>query len=375
MNKNRYVLVVSIILIGIVSLIILNNKLDNKETVLDEVKLKENRVDNKSFAIMIQKEDKTGYDVYEENTWPSEGYTFNNELSGCIDNYGSIIENSLSYNQETNKVTINTGVTSSCYVYFDIYNPIPLGEYLLSNSSAGLNTITAYGGMYRYIGNTADNYVKLGNVLYRIIGITTTTDRNTELCIEPGQLKLIKADYIGTYQWHKSNPGDISWESSNMFSYLQSANVLQNPSVIPSDWVNAINNVYWNHGAINTAIDTTADLVYEKEDDSKTNSTSKIGLLYISDYYYAHNTGGTIDCSTNSCINWLTDTSNTTWTMTRHSSISGRYGALYIGNNGYVTGTYNLPGIYAVRPVFYLNSTVKRTNGSGTSTDPFIVSQ
>ena len=71
MNKKRYVLVVSIILIGVVSLIVVNNKLSNKETILEEVKLKEDKVNNKGFAIMIQKEDKTGYEVYEEDTWPT----------------------------------------------------------------------------------------------------------------------------------------------------------------------------------------------------------------------------------------------------------------------------------------------------------------
>ena len=65
MNKKRYILVVGLILIGVISLVLLNNKLDNKETKLDEVKLKENKASKKSFAIMIQKEDKTGYEEYE----------------------------------------------------------------------------------------------------------------------------------------------------------------------------------------------------------------------------------------------------------------------------------------------------------------------
>ena len=95
MNKKKYILVVGIIILGVISLIFVNNKLDNKQTKLDEVKLKENKVDNKSFAIMIQKEDKTGYEEYEESSWPTNAI-YNNELSGCIDNYGSIIENSLS---------------------------------------------------------------------------------------------------------------------------------------------------------------------------------------------------------------------------------------------------------------------------------------
>ena len=134
MNKKRYILVVGIIILGAFSLVLLNNKLDNKETKLDEVKLKENKVNNKGFAIMIQKEDKTGYEVYEESSWPTN-MIYNNELSGCIDNYGSIIENSLSYNQETNKVTVNTGVTSSCYLYFDLDKEAPIVSATVNNNN------------------------------------------------------------------------------------------------------------------------------------------------------------------------------------------------------------------------------------------------
>ena len=141
MNKKRYVLVVSIILIGVVSLIVVNNKLSNKETILEEVKLKEDKVNNKGFAIMIQKEDKTGYEVYEEDTWPTNAI-YNNELSGCIDNYGSIIENSLSYNQETNKVTINTAVTTSCYLYFDLDKDAPIVSASVNNNNSTNATMT-----------------------------------------------------------------------------------------------------------------------------------------------------------------------------------------------------------------------------------------
>ena len=47
MNKKKYILVVGLILLGAFSLVLLNNKLDNKETVLDEVKLKDETKTNK----------------------------------------------------------------------------------------------------------------------------------------------------------------------------------------------------------------------------------------------------------------------------------------------------------------------------------------
>ena len=71
MNNKRIGIISIVIVLGAFSLVLLNSKLDNKETVLDEVKLKESKVSKKSFAIMIQKEDKTGYEASTSNTWPT----------------------------------------------------------------------------------------------------------------------------------------------------------------------------------------------------------------------------------------------------------------------------------------------------------------
>ena len=372
MNKKRIGIISIVMVLGVFSLVILNSKLDNKQTKLDEVKLKENKASNKGFAIMIQKEDKTGYEVYEEATWPTEGYAFNSELSGCIDNNGSIVENSLSYNQETNKVTVNTGVTSSCYVYFDICNPIPIAEYLLATPTLGLDITTTYSGLYRFVGPTANNYIKLGDVLYRIIGITTTTDRNTELGIEANQLKVIKSENIGIHVWHTSYSTDTKWESSAMHLYLQSSNVLGNKEVVPSGWEDKISNVKWNIGDVKNVTNISA--IIDLENSTMTSVTSKIGLMYLSDNVYAYTAGGTITCSGTPCVSWITDTNNSTWTMTRYGMYSQGYAAWNVATDGSIIDP-DMDATSSVRPTFFLDSNVKRISGSGTISDPFIVSQ
>ena len=60
---------------------------------LPEVKLKETN-DRKSFAIMIQNEN--GYEEYNKDTWPTEGYKF--KEAKCIDNNGSKVDNAITYN-------------------------------------------------------------------------------------------------------------------------------------------------------------------------------------------------------------------------------------------------------------------------------------
>jgi len=60
--------------------------------------------------------------------------------------------------------------------------------------------------------------------------------------------------------------------------------------------------------------------------------------MYMSDYYYAYNAGGTGFCVSIACTNWLTDTSNHTWTMTRYGLDGSRYSAwsvLTYGTGGY----------------------------------------
>jgi len=311
--------------------------------------------------------------------------TFRNadvDNNGVIDKVDSCIINmSINY-------ILSANLPNEPYTKGDIYvdengecqKKQSIGEYLLANPTTGLNTTTTYSGMYRYIGTSANNYVKLGDVLYRIIGITS--EDNTTLGLETGQLKLIKAVSIGTYNWHTSYSVNATWNTGGtdtaMYTYLQGNNVLGSTSVIPNGWQDKISNVKWNVGDVNTTSGLTGSTVYGYEDNTQTSSTSKIGLMYLSDYYYAYNAGGIQNCTSSPyCASWMTDTSGETWTMSRYgyNSAMNRYNVWSVGTYG--RGDWNLPtNTYAVRPVFYLNKDVYITNpeATGSSTDPFILS-
>ena len=102
----------------------------------------------------------------------------------------------------------------------------------------------------------------------------------------------------------------------------------------------------------------------------------KVGLMYSSDYGYA--AGYT--CATNTSPynydsgcrtkDWLYRKGNIDWTMTPYSADARSVWYVY---NGYV-GNRNSYYLYASRPVFYLKSSVSISSGTGTSTDPYIVS-
>ena len=90
----------------------------NKIYKLDNVHLN-NASSVEMFAIMLEQEDGT-YVESSDSTWPTSGYVYNTEKSGCIDMNGNKIESSITYDSSTNIVSVNTEKTSYCYVYFDI---------------------------------------------------------------------------------------------------------------------------------------------------------------------------------------------------------------------------------------------------------------
>ena len=124
-NKNVIVkIIVSVLLISIVYITFrIVSKPENVE--LDEVKLKDEiKIDkSKTLAVMLQN-DEGEYTESESSVFSTTGYRFNSTRSGCVDVNGNIIENALTYNNETKKVNLRINRKVKCYTYFDIYSNI-----------------------------------------------------------------------------------------------------------------------------------------------------------------------------------------------------------------------------------------------------------
>ena len=116
-----------------------------------------------------------------------------------------------------------------------------------------------------------------------------------------------------------------------------------------------------------------------------TSTTSKIGLLYIHDYYYAYQSDG-LNCSGagaySTCkTSWIHLSNNDTsapetsyeWIIQRFGYYSNAYQNLAININGSI-GMRPIPYSLSVRPVFYVKSNEGLKGGNGTITDPFIIS-
>ena len=105
----------------------------------------------------------------------------------------------------------------------------------------------------------------------------------------------------------------------------------------------------------------------------QTTYTDEIGLMYPSDYGYAAYPDawttnlGSYDNPSITSNNWLY-MGLSEWTITPDSSSSNNVFNLYNNGSFYSASADNG---FSVRPVFYLNSNVEYSGGTGTESDPF----
>ena len=201
--KEKYVkMLITIIVVSFIGMFIfLNINKENKP--LPEVKLKEIVNEEKAFAIMIQNGD--GYEEYDSNTWPGDGYIY--KEAKCTDNNGAIVDDAITF--ADGKATLTTNQTVFCTLYFD-EKPDPAKDLRAKDPSGNLST-DLQGGMYRYQGtDNVPNWICFGTrnadecksdpdgidkYMYRIIGIT-----------EEGQMYLIKETFL-----KEGSVTDFSW--------------------------------------------------------------------------------------------------------------------------------------------------------------------
>ena len=231
--------------------------------------------------------------------------------------------------------------------------------------------------------------------LYRIIGVFNN------------QVKLIKWDYaksslLGTdgdfsqeysyywsgeqgestpsnsfYYWNKS--GANTGSESNLNKINLNTNFIKN---IGTTWAEKIATTTWKVGGgswanIGTSVPKTA---YQYEVGSSATSTTyeaKIGLMYVTDYYYAASPSawtldGVNSDPSKSYVsakgeNWLYG-GGFEWTISRYSNDPNS--AFIMLNEGYVFFKQQDDDICVVRPSFNLLSSITYVSGSGSMSDP-----
>ena len=248
----------------------------------------------------------------------------------------------------------------------DLYYHDGVGSYTNADQEAGDNS-------YRYSGANPNNYVCFGSDaatcpndnLYRIIRLFDDDQDGTY------NIKLIKNTSIGSYAWHSvlSN----TWDSSTKPDIRNTLNSTF-LETINSTWQSKIEMHTWEVGGMAQDNSATAKEYYNTEIGSSSGSTTdnmKIGLMYVSDYGYAAAPSNwttalwSYDSATST--NWLYLGSRE-WTISRRADNTNLAFAVY--STGCVRDNL-VPGTLAVRPSFYLESSVVLTGGTGTSSDPY----
>ncbi len=378
--RNKLLVVIGIMLfaLGQIGVNFLIYKYKNKNTEIPKVQLRdieENKKDKKkSFAIMLEQDDGS-YTQTPSNSFDQPGYVFNTEKSGCIDINGNKIANSLSYNNTTKSIVVSVSSTAYCYAYFD-------KELLNGNALIAKSNLNNEGGLYRYQGTTADNYICFGTstkatctgdtdkYMYRIMGVNSS-----------GQMKLIKKEALNrVYAWDTSNERKITWVSSTLYTGLNGDYFLNNATYVPSGWSSRIATTNWKYGD-NTNKNVTALNLYTIENRWPSVS-AKIGLMYAHDYAYGLSGGN--NCSGSGTYS----TCKTSWMHLSNNDSGVLYPAEWIiptatGNSSASAWDVSKDGRFSsplvgttesVRPVFFLNNTGTIVSGTGTISDPYILS-
>ena len=328
------------------------------------------------------------YKTVTQSSWPTEGYKFNAELSRCEN--GS----ELSWDDTKKAVIMQGNVSDKCYVYFDIWIP-SIADYCSSgtdlatcvknfgNQGPDISNIYIHNSSltngagdnsYRYAGasDSVNNYICLGSDeatcpdanLFRIIGVFGD------------KTKVIRAKSVGGQKWNTS-PSSNTWSSSSLNTYLNGT-YLNSLGTI----ADKIATTTWKVGGGTFAniLRSVPKTAYQYEVGSSASSTTvnkKIGLMYVSDYYYSaspsawtlvgyNSSDATKDYRAAKTTNWLF-LGSSEWTISRRSDDTND--AFIVSSAGLV-GPNNVPISFGVRPSFNLEASVKYVSGSGSMSDP-----
>ena len=272
----------------------------------------------------------------------------------------------------------------------------------------------------RYEGTDPNNYICLDNktsgsctsssLLFRIIGLFEE-DTSADGTTSAGTKKLLKIldtnNYGGTdgkywNQTQTSGKNYNDWSTATLKTELNETylSTLLDTSGVNSKLSSAIANTKWHLGGASESNyrTLTAEGIYTQERNTSAiysgNPSSiyaKVGLMYPSDYGYA-TVGGTTEnksnCRAMGLYSWdspsYSDCKNNDWVFKSATFInsgewlispfvSRSFNASILYSAGYVNANYIvLNNQFAVRPIFYLDSSIlKIVGGTGTSTDPY----
>ena len=334
--------------------------------------------------------------------------TFVNYNSNQVGNAGKSFNAKLMIQKEEYKLPTLAEYVVSQYTGTQGDNGIYYHNSSLANG-AGDNS-------YRYAGasESVNNFICFGSTtspcptdnLYRIIGVF---GENNHGVTGKQLVKLIKYDYatsnlLGTdgdykdsstpgstykgslskvdrYYWNSkaTNKASNTWSTSLLNKINLNTNYLNN---IGTTWSNLIEDATWKVSGHSTNFVTpskmyTAEITNATKTYGPSDGTSKIGLMYVSDYGFAASPSAWTETLANydgndangtliKTINWMY-MGNYEWTISPYSSNS--FSVFTLNDRGDVNN-FAAGADYGSRPVLYLKASVLYAGGLGTKDSP-----
>ena len=423
-NKKKSILIISCLFVILLSIFLYPRKDDNKSIIKKSYAFKiKNNGETSYTSVDTIPSDLTNYHIDEEKTICENGGKVSivgNKLA-----YQTLGSDRCSvylyYEEEIHDIKINVanpsyllggytksitncdGITGGTWDYK--INGIIIDNISKTNSSCNItftsktpttsellstvvnNKATRNENGKRYQGKNPDNYIWFNDELWRIIG-------NVPVCLTSGcsttenRVKIIRNDSIGAIKYGSNS----TWMGSNIQNLLNSCYLGKQSSCdsycysysttakgtcdysadgidVTDYYGKMVEDVYFNVGTGDSTYKTAANY-YTQEIATHATSTSKIGLMYASDWGYAIEgftgvLGSSGSPQNSSDKNWLFS-NGYEWTMSTYSS-SYPLNVFYTGSLDY--DSTSVGG--AARPVLYLKSNVYVVSGTGTKVDPY----
>ena len=358
----------------------------------------------------------------------SKNYTLDTSKSTCTYKDGSTIDNlSISYDSGTGGLSISPFTTkgTKCTLYFD--EVVAVSDTLLANyptqltrtdfSTTVTNTTTgtiyyadtSKGRTYYFAGNPTDNWVYFGGFYWRIIRINengtirmiyqgsgaNTTGTNTQIQTSTFNSSADNSMYVGYMytsgqvhglgtsstikgvldQWYQNNLTSVADKIDGNAGFCGDRQPSTDSST--SNGSGGTGTTWTYYGAdIRLITNKAPTFECENESDLYTMSGSNqgngtltypIGLITADEVAFAGGVNGITNQS------YYLYTGQDYWTMSPCQFYGGWARVFPVRSYGALAG-YNVNLRYGVRPVINLRADVQISSGSGTSSNPYVIS-
>ena len=375
--------------------------------------------DNLKYYLFTSSDYWSSSPSYFDSNYFVNGFRVKN--SGSIDSiYGNTLSGARPVVSLSSKVKLSGSGT-----YNDVYTVVGGNSTEDTSSDKSFDTVFAANNTdifsengLRYEGADPNNYICIDNktsgacadssLLFRIIGLFDE-DTSSDGTSSSGTKKLLKVidtnNYGGKDGKYWNSAGTNNWSTASLKTELNGTylTTLLGTSNVNSKLNTAIVTSKWHLGGASPSNcqTITADGIYTEErntsaiySDNPASIYAKVGLMYPSDYGYA-TVGGTTNksrCREKELYNWdnssYSDCKNNDWLYKSQSSfVNNREWFLspYSSVSNYAAGLFSSGFVYldggsgvgsskaAVRPTFYLDSSILKIvgTGDGSSSNPY----